>query len=174
MFNFQRSSISQKLTMISVLSSGCALLLVFVAFALTSVLSHKDDEGKQLLSLAGVIGAAGAAPLLAGKSAQPQAEQVLAALAARDEVAQAALFDRGGRLFALYRAPQHADGLASPEDLDPALLADMAVQPVTQGRHRSRVAEQSIGVGWRRRWRPRGGRCRATCGSGPPRSARRR
>jgi hypothetical protein len=41
MFNFQRSSISQKLTMISVLSSGCALLLVFVAFALTSVLSHK-------------------------------------------------------------------------------------------------------------------------------------
>ncbi|SDN91050.1 Signal transduction histidine kinase [Janthinobacterium sp. OK676] len=133
MFNFQRSSISQKLTMISVLSSGCALLLVFVAFALTSVLSHKDDEGKQLLSLAGVIGAAGAAPLLAGKSAQPQAEQVLAALAARDEVAQAALFDRGGRLFALYRAPQHADGLAAPEDLDPTLLADMAVQPLTQG-----------------------------------------
>lgn len=133
MFNFQRSSISQKLTMISVLSSGCALLLVFVAFALTSVLNHKNDEGKQLLSLAGVIGAAGAVPLLVGKSAQPQAEQVLAALAARDEVAQAALFDRGGRLFALYRAPQHADSLAAPEDLDPALLADMAVQPVTQG-----------------------------------------
>ncbi|MBH1997374.1 MAG: hypothetical protein I8H69_20135, partial [Burkholderiales bacterium] len=94
MFNFQRSSISQKLTMISVLSSGCALLLVFVAFALTSVLNHKNDEGKQLLSLAGVIGAVGAVPLLVGKSAQPQAEQVLAALAARDEVAQAALFDR--------------------------------------------------------------------------------
>ncbi|MGK5073436.1 response regulator [Janthinobacterium sp. ZB1P44] len=136
MFNFQRSSISQKLTMISVLSSGCALLLVFVAFALTSVLSHKNDEGKQLLSLAGVIGAASAAPLLAGKSAQPQAEQVLAALAARDEIAQAALFDKGGRLFALYRAPQHETefaGLAAPEDMDPALLADMAVQPVTQG-----------------------------------------
>ncbi|KAB8046246.1 response regulator [Janthinobacterium rivuli] len=131
MFNFQRSSISQKLTMISVLSSGCALLLVFVAFALTSVLSHKNDEGKQLLSLAGVIGAASAAPMLIGKPAQ--AEQVLAALAARDEVAQAALFDKGGRLFALYRAPQHADGLAAPEDMDPALLADMAVQPVTQG-----------------------------------------
>ncbi|NHQ90249.1 hybrid sensor histidine kinase/response regulator [Janthinobacterium lividum] len=133
MFNFQRSSISQKLTMISVLSSGCALLLVFVAFALTSVLSHKDDEGKQLLSMAGVIGAAGTAPLLAGKSAQPQAEQVLAALAARDEIAQAALFDRNGRLFALYRAQQHADGLAAPEDLEPALLADIAVQPFTQG-----------------------------------------
>ena len=133
MFNFQRSSISQKLTMISVLSSGCALLLVFVAFALTSVLSHKSDEGKQLLSLAGVIGAAGATPLLIGKPAQAQAEQVLAALAARDEVAQAALFDQGGRLFALYRAPQHDKELAAPEDMDPALLADMAEQPVTQG-----------------------------------------
>ncbi|MCC7703260.1 response regulator [Janthinobacterium sp. GW460P] len=131
MFNFQRSSISQKLTMISVLSSGCALLLVFVAFALTSVLNHKNDEGKQLLSLAGVIGAASAAPMLLGKPAQ--AEQVLAALAARDEVAQAALFDRGGRLFALYRAPQHADGLAAPEDMDPALLFDMVEHPVTQG-----------------------------------------
>ncbi|TDY36878.1 response regulator [Janthinobacterium sp. 75] len=136
MFNFHRSSISQKLTMISVLSSGCALLLVFVALALTSVLSHKNDEGKQLLSLAGVIGAASAAPLMVGKSAQPQAEQMLAALAARDEIAQAALFDRGGRLFALYRAPQHDKelaGLATPEDMNPALLADMAVQPVTQG-----------------------------------------
>ena len=131
MFNFQRSSISQKLTMISVLSSGCALLLVFVAFALTSVLSHKDDEGKQLLSLAGVIGAASAAPLLAGKPAQ--AEQVLAALAARDEIAQAALFDRGGRLFALYRAPQHEQATAAAEDLDPALLADLGAQAVTQG-----------------------------------------
>ena len=131
MFNFQRSSISQKLTMISVLSSGCALLLVFVAFALTSVLSHKDDEGKQLLSLAGVIGAASAAPLLAGKPAQ--AEQVLAALAARDEIAQAALFDRGGRLFALCRAPQHEQATAAAEDLDPALLADLGAQAVTQG-----------------------------------------
>eukprot|EP01133_Synstelium_polycarpum_P020911 gene20911-25107_t len=121
MFNFQRSSISQKLTMISVLSSGCALLLVFVAFALTSVLSHKDDEGRQLLAV----------PLLAGKPAQ--AEEVLAALAARDEIAQAALFDRGGRLFALYRAPQHDQATAAAEDLDPALLAELGAQAVTQG-----------------------------------------
>jgi hypothetical protein len=61
-----------------------------------------------------VIGAASAAPLLAGKPAQ--AEQVLAALAARDEIAQAALFDRGGRLFALYRAPQHEQATAAAED----------------------------------------------------------
>ncbi|MBG6221616.1 MULTISPECIES: hybrid sensor histidine kinase/response regulator [unclassified Janthinobacterium] len=135
MFNFQRSSISQKLTMISVLSSGCALLLVFVAFALTSVLSHKGDEGQQLLSLAQVIGAASAAPLLAGTSAQPQAQQVLAALAAREEITQAALFDRDGRLFALYRSAQHEKergALAMPEDLDPALLADIAAQTVKQ------------------------------------------
>ena len=47
MFNFQRASISQKLTMISVLSSGSALLLVFVAFAATAVLSQYAPEAVQ-------------------------------------------------------------------------------------------------------------------------------
>ncbi|MFZ4876875.1 response regulator [Janthinobacterium sp. Mn2066] len=131
MFNFHRSSISQKLTMISVLSSGCALLLVFVAFVATSVLSHKNDESRQLLALAGVIAAASVAPMQAGKPAQ--AEQVLAALQVREEVAQAALFDRGGRLFALYRSATQPAERPAPEDMDPALLADMAQEPVTQG-----------------------------------------
>ena len=99
MFNFQRASISQKLTMISVLSSGSALLLVFVAFAVTAVLSHRDDERRQLLSLGGVIAAAGAAPLLSGKAGQ--AQQVLAALQAREEIVQAALYDRRGKVFAV-------------------------------------------------------------------------
>ena len=58
MFNFQRSSISQKLTMISLLSSGSALLLVFAALALASLLRHKDDESRQLLYLTGAIGGA--------------------------------------------------------------------------------------------------------------------
>src|SRR5476649_2439791 len=131
MFNFHRSSISQKLTMISVLSSGCALLLVFLAFVATSVITHKNDESRQLLALAGVIAAASVAPMQAGKPAQ--AEQVLAALQVREEVAQAALFDRGGRLFAIYRSATQPPERATPEDMDPALLADMAQEPVTQG-----------------------------------------
>ena len=37
MFNFQRSGLSQKLTAISIVTTGSALLLVFLAFAVTSV-----------------------------------------------------------------------------------------------------------------------------------------
>ena len=48
MFNFERSGLSQKLTIMSVLSTGSALLLVFVAFAATSVLSHSEDARQQL------------------------------------------------------------------------------------------------------------------------------
>ena len=124
MFNFQRASISQKLTMISVLSSGSALLLVFVAFAVTAVLSHREDERRQLLSLGGVISAAGAAPLLAGKASQ--AQQMLAALQARDEVVQAALYDRHGKVFAVYRASHPTLARPEPQDMEPALLAGLA------------------------------------------------
>ena len=52
MFNFERFGLSQKLTIISVLSTGSALMLVFIAFAGTSVLSHTEDERQQLASLA--------------------------------------------------------------------------------------------------------------------------
>ena len=131
MFNFQRASISQKLTMISVLSSGSALLLVFVAFAVTAVLSHKEDESRQLLSLAGVIGAAGAAPMLAGKTGQ--AQQLLAALQARDEIVQAALYDRRGKVFAVYRAAQPRLESAPAEAMDPERLSELLAAPVTPG-----------------------------------------
>ena len=131
MFNFQRASISQKLTMISVLSSGSALLLVFVAFAVTAVLSHRDDERRQLLSLGGVIAAAGAAPLLSGKAGQ--AQQVLAALQAREEIVQAALYDRRGKVFAVYRTATPKLERPEPEDMAPALLAELAAAPPGQG-----------------------------------------
>ena len=131
MFNFQRASISQKLTMISVLSSGSALLLVFVAFAATAVLSHKEDESRQLLSLVGVIGAAGAAPMLAGKTGQ--AQQLLAALQARDEIVQAALYDRRGKVFALYRAEHPRLASAPAEAMAPERLAELLAAPATPG-----------------------------------------
>ncbi|CDG84401.1 response regulator [Janthinobacterium agaricidamnosum] len=130
MFNFDRSSISQKLTMISVLSTGSALLLVFIAFAATSVLSHKEDEGKQLLSLAGVIGTNSVTSLLFAD--KKQAEQTLAALGVKDEITQAALFDRDGKPFARYVAliadekPEQLPGLSALR------LAEIGAQPVTE------------------------------------------
>ncbi|UUZ55326.1 hypothetical protein LP419_06020 [Massilia sp. H-1] len=50
MLNFERSSLNKKLTIISFLSTGTALLFVFVAFTVTSVLNHRKDEGMQLSS----------------------------------------------------------------------------------------------------------------------------
>ena len=102
MLNFERSGLSHKLTIISVLTTGCALLLVFVAFAVTSIASHLREERKQLLSLADVIGANSVAPLLYAD--RPTAEQALAALGVKEDITRAALFDRDGKLFASYPA----------------------------------------------------------------------
>ncbi|AVR96133.1 response regulator [Pseudoduganella armeniaca] len=120
MLNFERSGLSQKLTIISVLSTGGALLLVFAAFALTSLFSHTENEAKQLTSLADVIGANSVAPLLFADRAT--AEQALAALAVQDDVTQAALFDRDGHLFASFPAKPEQP----PAPLGPAQIAELA------------------------------------------------
>jgi len=116
MFNFERSGLSQKLTIISVLSTGSALLLVFIAFAATSVLSHTDDERQQLSSLAGVIGDNSKAALLTADRAQ--AERTLATLAVEDDILQAALYDGDGKLLARYVAAGLPPGRAAPDVLD--------------------------------------------------------
>ena len=57
MLNVERSSLNQKLTIMSLKSAATALLVVFAAFAVTSVVNHRSDESMQLTSFAGVIGA---------------------------------------------------------------------------------------------------------------------
>jgi signal transduction histidine kinase/DNA-binding response OmpR family regulator/HPt (histidine-containing phosphotransfer) domain-containing protein len=122
MFNFERSGLSQKLTAITVLSTGSALLLVFIAFAATSVISHTDGERKQLASLAGVIGTNSVNALLFAD--RKQAEQTLAALNVKDDIVQAVLFDRDGKQFARYSAPLRGGREPAPvPDLDPQRLA---------------------------------------------------
>jgi len=114
MLNFERSSLNKKLTIISFLSTGIALLFVFIAFTVTSVLNHRKDEGMQLSSFAGVIGINSVDALTFND--RDRAHKTLAALKAKDEIASAALFDRNGALFAQYAGP----GLA---EVDPAALS---------------------------------------------------
>jgi len=116
MFNFERSGLSQKLTIISVLSTGSALMLVFIAFAVTSVLSHTDDERKQLASLAGVIGNNSMIALSRGD--RKQAEQTLATLVAEDDILQAAVYDDDGKLLARYASSDLPDEQQAPPLLD--------------------------------------------------------
>jgi signal transduction histidine kinase/DNA-binding response OmpR family regulator len=110
-----------KLTIMSVLSAGSALLLILVAFAATSVLSRSDDARQQLTVLAGVIGHSSKTALLYADS--HQAGQVLATLALDDDILQAALYDGSGKLLARYLSPRLPADQAGPDTL-PAPLAD--------------------------------------------------
>ncbi len=115
MFNFERSGLSQKLTIISVLSTGSALMLVFFAFAATSVLSRTDDERRQLSSLAGVIGNNSVAALLSADSLR--ARQTLTTLAVEDQIQQAILYDSTGQLLARYKSAALPAEQYAPEQL---------------------------------------------------------
>jgi two-component system sensor histidine kinase/response regulator len=104
MLNVERSSLNQKLTIMSLKSAATALLVVFAAFAVTSVLNHRSDESMQLTSFAGVIGANSVDALQSHDRAL--ATTTLAALRAKVEIAHAVLYDRDGQPFAAYRAGQ--------------------------------------------------------------------
>ena len=123
MANLERSSLNRKLTTMSLLSTGSALLIVFVAFALASVHNGRNDEHMQLSSLAGVVATNSADALVFND--RSLAGALLAALKSKEEISSAALYDRKGKLFAAYRSPAHAAD-APPPDLaafDAAALA---------------------------------------------------
>jgi signal transduction histidine kinase/CheY-like chemotaxis protein len=112
-----------KLTIMSVLSAGSALLLVVIAFAANSVLSRSDDARQQLTALAGVIGHSSRTSLLYAD--RQQAAETLATLALEEDILQAALYDGSGKLLARYLSPRLPAGLAGPDAL-PAPQADQA------------------------------------------------
>ncbi|MBV7538959.1 response regulator [Duganella sp. sic0402] len=120
MFHFERSGLSQKLTLMCVLSTGSALLVLLV-FAATSVHSRSEDERQQLSALAGVIGSNSRIALMYADV--EQARLTLATLALEEDILQAALYDSRGKLLARYLSPRLPSGQLSPEQL--ALAAAM-------------------------------------------------
>ena len=153
MLNFERSSLNKKLTIISLLSTGTALLFVFVAFAVTSVLNHRKDEGMQLSSFAGVIGANSVDALLFKNRKQAQA--TLSALKAKEEISDAILYDRNGKPFARYLPPGHLeqeDEEVPSLDIDEESLSALNAKNSTFWSTRMRLyrsipaANQQVGV----------------------------
>jgi len=123
MQNFERSSLNRKLNIISLLSTATALLFVFGAFAVTSIINHRQAESLQLAALATVIAAASSGDLMLVDRRQAQA--TLAALEAQQEISAAVLYDRFGRSLAEYRAPSRLGAeLAPPGDLESDTLID--------------------------------------------------
>ncbi|MEN3277640.1 MAG: two-component system, sensor histidine kinase and response regulator [Massilia sp.] len=109
---FERSSLNRKLTMMSLLSTGTALLFVFVAFAVSSVHKHREEAGTQLSSLAGVVAINSADALVFND--RNLAGRLLAALKTNEDISLAALYDSRGRLFAAYNAPAHPGAMPQP------------------------------------------------------------
>jgi hypothetical protein len=113
MLNFERSSLSQKLTLTSLLSTGSALLVVFAAFAFATVHHQRAAQERQLATLAEITGAQSIVPLLAADHGA--AQQVLSVLAAQPGIQRAALFDRNGAPFAAAKAEPVSTLVPDPE-----------------------------------------------------------
>ncbi|MDY0976197.1 response regulator [Massilia sp. CFBP9012] len=123
MQNFERSSLNRKLNILSLLSTATALLFVFCAFAVTSIINHRQAESLQLAAFARVIGAATSGDLMLVD--RRQAGATLAALEAQQHISAAVLYDRFGRSLAEYRAPSRLGAeLPSLEDLGLDTLDD--------------------------------------------------
>ncbi|QJD98658.1 response regulator [Massilia forsythiae] len=103
---FARSSLNQKLTGICLTAAASALLVAYLAFAVTSVLGHLQAQRLQLATLAGVV-SANSLDALRSKDRR-LAFQVLATLREQDNVTLAVLYDRNGRPFADWRPGQAA------------------------------------------------------------------
>jgi two-component system sensor histidine kinase/response regulator len=130
--SFSRSSLSQKLTVISMLSTGAALALVFVAFAATSIQHQRDDERKKLGSLAAIIGANAANALQYLN--RDRAQEILATLDAEPEIVEAVLYDSSGLAFARLRnGSASAGGNAQLPPMPAAILAGMRPGLVSYG-----------------------------------------
>ncbi|MFC5511359.1 response regulator [Massilia jejuensis] len=115
----------------SLLSTGSALLCMFVAFAFASVLHGRENEGRQLSSLAGVVAASSADALIFND--RTLALTLLVSLEAKREISRATLYDRKGKLFATYSAPGHAGEPPAPM-LDAVDVATLAAANLEGGR----------------------------------------
>jgi len=130
--NLERSSLNQKLTRMCLLASASALVVAYLAFAVGSVLAHRQAQTKQLSALAGVV-AANSVDALEFNDRR-LATQVLAALQVQDNLGAAVLYDGKGRVFASWRAPRRegAPGFAATPAVDSEPLASLDPAAIEQ------------------------------------------
>ena len=104
--------LKRKLTVISMLSSGVALLLACTAFVTYELITFKEALVADMYSHGALIGHNSAAALLFDDPVS--AERTLASFSTQPQVLGAALYDRNGRLFAAYAAPAAKVPFAPP------------------------------------------------------------
>ena len=111
MFSFRNLPIKHKLTLLSVLASGSALILACGAFAVYDSWSFRDALVQTISTQARIVGANSAASLLFGDLRS--ATETLAALSAEPAVLSAGIYRRDGKLFASYVSPAKAQSGAT-------------------------------------------------------------
>ncbi|MGJ7918860.1 response regulator [Massilia sp. LXY-6] len=99
---FERSSLSQKLTIMCLLSAASALLVVYAAFVTASVAEHRRNESAELSALAQVLARSSRDALQFND--RKLAAQILSAAQERPALLAAVLYDGKGRPFAAWRA----------------------------------------------------------------------
>ena len=113
-------SIKRKLSLLSMLTSGVALLLAGTAFVVYDIMTTKQSIATSNQITARMIADSSAAALSFSDVAM--AEQALKALGADPNIVEAAIYDKDGKVFATYRGSAHAaTGAAAPP---PPVAAD--------------------------------------------------
>ena len=103
MLTLRNLPIKRKLTTISMLSSGVALLLACLAFVTYEVVTFQETMIADLSSAAAIIGHNSSAALIFNDP--DSAAQTLESLSTHPDIVRAALYDRDGTPFAQYQRP---------------------------------------------------------------------
>jgi signal transduction histidine kinase len=121
MASFRDLSIKHKLTLLSVLASGSALILACGVFVVYEAQTFRDAMVKTISTQAKMVGYNSAAAILFG---EPQsATETLTALSAEADILSAGIYTRDGKLFASYvrdsRTPSAASTLPVLQRMQP-------------------------------------------------------
>jgi signal transduction histidine kinase/putative methionine-R-sulfoxide reductase with GAF domain len=109
---FRDATIKHKLRRITMFTSGAALLLACVAFAVYELVSFQGTMVRELTSLADVIGTNSKAALA---FKDPRAgKETLAALGADSRIVSAAIYTKEGEVFATYEGRGPRESFVSP------------------------------------------------------------
>jgi signal transduction histidine kinase/CheY-like chemotaxis protein len=110
---FQNLPIKWKLKLIIMLTSGAALLFASVAFMVKNIIASRQTIQNDLSSLAQVIGMNSVGAIVFND--QQTAENNLAALHAKPYVVLACIYDRNGKVFAVFKSKPAGVNLILPK-----------------------------------------------------------
>jgi signal transduction histidine kinase/DNA-binding response OmpR family regulator len=105
-------SLKAKLVFVIMLTSGIGIVLACLGLGVSEANSHREELVRELRVLADIAGSNCTAAL--EFAAKEDGEAVLRSLGAKSNVITAAIYDRDGQLFAVYRRPSYRGPAANP------------------------------------------------------------